>query len=65
MAALIALKSFEEAEPLAIECYERHARVLGPSHKNSRAAIELLVELYQGWGKPEKADQYRELMPQG
>jgi tetratricopeptide (TPR) repeat protein len=59
---LTALEMFDEAEPLANECYERHMSTLGSDHKDTRAAIELLVELYQGSGKPDRADEYRALL---
>jgi tetratricopeptide (TPR) repeat protein/tRNA A-37 threonylcarbamoyl transferase component Bud32 len=62
VATLNAMENFEEAAPLAIECYERHARVFGPTHKHSQAAIALLVDLYQGWGKHDKADEFRALL---
>ncbi len=65
VATLIALERFKEVEPLANECYERHARVFGLSDKENRAVIELLVELYEGWGKPDQADEYRALLTEG
>jgi hypothetical protein len=61
--ALIATESFEEAEPLASECYERHARVFEPGAKEYRAVIELLVDLYDAWGQPDQAAEWRAELP--
>ena len=60
--SLIVLGKFEEAEPLAEECYERRKKVYGLAGDETREAIELLVNLYDGWGKPDQATQFRELL---
>lgn len=57
--SLIALDKFEDAETLAIECYDRHKSVYGPDDDATRNAIDLLVDLYDGWGKPAEAAQWR------
>ena len=36
---------------------------LGPTHKQPIQAIRFLVELYNAWGKPEKAAEFQALLP--
>lgn len=59
VASLIALERFEEAEPLAIECYGGNQDVFGAAHTETGQAIEHLVYLYDGWGKPDQATEWR------
>ena len=58
-ASLIAVERFEEAEPLAIECYGRNRDVFGPAHTETSQAVERLVQLYEGWSKPDQAAEWR------
>jgi tetratricopeptide (TPR) repeat protein len=60
---LIELGVFEQAEPLAIEYYELGEGGDEPRPDETQAAIELLVELYEAWGKPEQAAQWRAQLP--
>ena len=59
--ALIALKRFAEAEPLARENLERCRKARSRARNDTADAVQLLVELYQAWGKPERAAEYRAL----
>ncbi len=57
--SLVALERFEEAEPLAIKSREAHLRMHGPDHEKTKEAVDTLVQLYEGWGKPDKAAEFR------
>jgi len=56
---LIELGMFEQAEPLATEYYELGEGDDEPRADQGQAAIELLVKLYEAWGKPEQAAEWR------
>lgn len=56
---LVDQRKFEQAEPLANECYQCHNDVYGAEHDETREAVTLLVELYEAWGKPEQAAEWR------
>ena len=62
-ACLVGLKRFNEAEPLVVSGYEgmkaREAQ-LRPLERSSLAdAAMRVVQLYEAWGKPEKAEEWR------
>ncbi len=62
-AALAGPKKYAEAEPMLLAGYEgmkqREAR-MGPENKpRLTKSIERLVQLYEAWGKPEKAAEWR------
>lgn len=57
--ALLAKKEFEQAEPLLIEgLYELAGHAETPDARLDFVR-EAIVSLYDGWGKPEKADSFR------
>lgn len=58
---LTSLQRFEEAEALLLESYEVEHKVLGPDHKFTKKVAGYLEELYEAWGYPEKAAEYRTL----
>ncbi|MHC4271533.1 MAG: tetratricopeptide repeat protein, partial [Planctomycetota bacterium] len=49
----------EEAESLLVEILEGHRRVLGEEHPSTLESMRILVELYETWGKAEKAQEWR------
>ncbi len=61
--ALLGQKKYAEAEPLLVQGYEgmkeREAKI--PPHAKVRLieALERLVQLYDDWGKPEQAAEWR------
>ncbi|MFQ5413764.1 MAG: tetratricopeptide repeat protein [Phycisphaerae bacterium] len=59
--ALVMLGRFDEAEPLLIESYPiiREARGDRPPTPD---ALKRIVRLYDAWGKPDKAAEYRALL---
>lgn len=57
---LLRLDRLEEAEPLLLEGRARLAEVEGPEGQRTRGVGALLVELYERWGRPDRAEPYRE-----
>ena len=57
---LAAAKRFDEAEPLLIAAAEAREKRLGPSHANTKASHADVAKLYDAWGKPDKAAQWRQ-----
>jgi len=60
---LIELGMFEQAQPLAIEYHDLRQAADEAAPDQTQAAIELLVELYEAWGKPEQAAEWRATLP--
>jgi eukaryotic-like serine/threonine-protein kinase len=62
-ASLAGQKKYAEAEPLLIEGYEgmmaRKERIEVPDWYQLDRAAEWIIQLYQSWGKSEKADEWR------
>jgi eukaryotic-like serine/threonine-protein kinase len=62
-ASLAGHKKYADAEPLLVEGYEgmlaRKDRIAVPDRYHLDRAREWLVQLYQAWGRPEKAAQWR------
>jgi hypothetical protein len=56
-------KRYAEAEPLIVSGYEglkaREARIPLPGKPRLREAAERVVQLYEAWGKPDKAAEWR------
>ncbi len=50
---------FEEAEELLLAAYPALAAQLGPDHRRTQRALQRVVDLYDAWGKPEEAAEYR------
>ncbi len=62
-ASLAGQKKYAEAEPLLLEGYQgmvaRKQRIAVPDQSHLDRAHEWLVRLYEAWGKPEKANEWR------
>ena len=54
---------YAESEPLALAAHEAYLATLGAQSKQVQGAIKQLVELYDAWGKPEKAAAWRARLP--
>ena len=54
-------KRFDEAEPLLLEGYTGLESSLPADRRAEKLplAIERLIRLYDAWGKPDKADEWR------
>jgi tetratricopeptide (TPR) repeat protein len=58
---LTAQGRYAEAEPLLLRSVESLRSALGESVRPSREALADLVALYESWGKPQQAAQWRKL----
>jgi serine/threonine-protein kinase len=54
-----------EAEPLLLGAYETLSRSTGPTAGATRQALEQLAALYESWGRPERAAEYRAALGRG
>jgi tetratricopeptide (TPR) repeat protein len=54
----------EEAEVVLLEAREILSAAIGAEHEETLWTIESLVELYDAWGKPEKAAEWRAKLPE-
>ena len=60
-ACLVKLKRYREAEEQLLAAYAGLKATLGDQHAQTQKAVSHLIELYESWGKPEKANPYRAL----
>ncbi len=59
---LAKLKCYEEAELILLESYPILKLVRGEDHKVTKATVKYIINLYEDWDKPEKANKYRALL---
>ncbi len=59
----VGLGRFEGAEPLLRDSYPLIAQARGSDHRRSQQALQRILDLYEVWGKPEQAAQYRTILP--
>ncbi len=52
--------AIEEAESLLIESYPDIVADRGSDHRRTREAIARIIDLYEAWGRPESAAQWRQ-----
>ena len=64
-ACLTMLERYEEAEEHLLAGYQGLKEALGEEHKQTREALQQLAELYDAWGKPEQAAEWRAKLPVG
>jgi hypothetical protein len=58
---LTRMRQFPEAEKQLLESLAGLKTILGADHQLSKKAAQLVVELYEAWGKPVQAAEYRSL----
>jgi hypothetical protein len=54
---------YEEAESLLLEAIEGRHLKLSDTHPHMLESWNNLIELYEAWNKPEKAEQWRTKLP--
>ena len=63
-ASLAGQRRYAEAEPLLLEGYQgmlaRKERIAAPNRYHLDSAREWIIQLYQAWGKPEKAAELKQ-----
>ena len=57
------MKRYAEAEPELLASLDGLQAALGDGHPHIWNAITTLAELYEAWEKPERAKEYRALLP--
>ncbi len=60
-ACLTRLKRYREAEEQLLAGYAGLKAAVGERHTQTQKAVGRLIELYESWGLPDKADPYRAL----
>ncbi len=60
---LVANRAFEEAESLLLRAYESLRDAAGTPNETLAAAGEHIVKLYELWGKPDLAEEWRSKRP--
>ncbi|MHC4347832.1 MAG: tetratricopeptide repeat protein, partial [Planctomycetota bacterium] len=60
---LIELRRYEDAETHLLEAHDFILAGLGPAHERTIEQIESLASLYDAWGKPEQAAEWRAKLP--
>ena len=53
------LGRYSEAEKFLVESYSIINKQFGASHRRTIAALKRVIELYDAWGKSDKAEEYR------
>ena len=53
------LHRYSDAEPLALTAYDAFHRAVGDASALTQGAIRTVVSLYEAWGKPDKAAEWR------
>ena len=65
---MLGQQKYAEAEPLPLAGYEgmkqREAKIPAQGKVRLTEALERLVQLYDAWGKPEQAEQWRRELEQ-
>jgi len=54
---------YAEAEPLLVQAFEGRLKKLGMEHPDTLGSLRCVIELYEAWGKTEKAEQWRAKLP--
>ena len=60
---LAAQGRYEEAEPLLVESYRAQRANLGDSDERTGESLRSLRDLYEAWGKPQRAAGVRARVP--
>jgi tetratricopeptide (TPR) repeat protein len=60
---LIAARRYRDAEPLLLESYPPIAAQFGAAHNRSLVALRRIGDLYEAWGKPDQASEWRAKLP--
>ncbi len=59
---LTKMKKFDQAEPLLLDALSRSRASLGEDHPRVQSVITDIIALYDSWGKPAQAAEYRALL---
>jgi tetratricopeptide (TPR) repeat protein len=56
--------NYQKAEELLLEAFDGRRLKLGDTHPHTHESIKNLIDLYEAWNKPEKAEEWRAKLPQ-
>jgi tetratricopeptide (TPR) repeat protein/tRNA A-37 threonylcarbamoyl transferase component Bud32 len=56
---LVALEKFEEAEPMLLQGLRLYRTAISIAPVYEQECLNYLIELYEGWGRPDQAEPYR------
>lgn len=56
--------NYDKAESLLIETVEGRRLKLGDTHPHTLESWNSLIDLYEAWGKPQEAEEWRAKLPQ-
>ena len=59
---LFKLGRYQDAEPVALEVYDRLKADLGLEHEETETSLDLICALYKKWGKQDVLDEYRAIL---
>jgi tetratricopeptide (TPR) repeat protein len=64
--ALLYIKqgNYEKAEPLLVKAVEGRFLKLGDKHPHTQESIKNIIDLYEAWNKPERANEWRAKLPE-
>jgi hypothetical protein len=54
---------YGEAEPLLLDAFKGRTSKLGSRHPHTIESLNELMRLYESWGKPGKAEEWRAKLP--
>lgn len=54
---------YEAAEPLLLQSHEALRSSHGAAHTETVAVLNRIIELYESWGKPDHAAEFRAMLP--
>ncbi len=57
------LKRYDEAEAALLEAHEILKSAQGEEHEQTTKIIKALTDLYDTWGKPDQATEWRAKLP--
>ena len=55
---------YDKAEPLFIQALNGRCLKLGDTHPHTKESFNELIDLYEAWNKPEKANEWRPKLEQ-
>jgi hypothetical protein len=54
---------YDKAEPLLLEAVDGRRLKLGDKHPYTFESLNNLIDLYEAWNKPDKAEEWRAKLP--
>ena len=60
---LTELERYDEAKAALVEAHRTFEAALGAAHRRTLMAVAALIDLYDTWGKPEPAAEWRAKLP--